>query len=200
MQSSIIKPFLCLTLLLFGLVGCLAASTEQPFEDAYTVVTEASISADDVLPRPTGDVILVVSGQIGKSNSAENSETKLVEFDRELVESLGLSEFTILDPFEEREVTYRGVLVRDLLNGLQVDASATDMLATALNDYAITIPLEQFHEYPVLMALQSDGEYMTPDYRGPLMFVYPMHQYDFGKLDIPYRDNWIWQIKSIEIQ
>lgn len=205
MQLSTIKMRLCLkgSLLLFmGLLlsSCIAGLTKPKFEDAYTVVTEATISTDSSLAMPDAEPILTISGLIGKSNVTEGVEKPTLLLDRPLLESFGLVEYTLPDPFEEREITYRGVLIRDLLNLLEADSSATELYVVALNDYAVSIPIAEVYEYPVVLALQADGEYMTPDYRGPSMFVYPMHQYDFDKLGIQYRTNWIWQIKSVEVR
>jgi hypothetical protein len=111
---------------------------------------------------------------------------------------VGVVEYTVTDPFEERPITYRGVLMRDLLTLWQVEEDASQVHLIALNDYKIDIPLAEFNQYPILFALQADGVYMAPDYRGPAMLVYPVDQYKFDVIDV--QRKWIWQIKAIDIQ
>jgi hypothetical protein len=79
-----------------------------------------------------------------------------------------------------------------------VEESATVAQLTALNDYQIDVPLEDFYQYPVLFAMQADGVTMTPDYRGPAMLVYPLDDFAFDLISNKRR--WIWQIKSIELK
>ena len=88
--------------------------------------------------------------------------------------------------------------MRDLLALLQVPKDAQTVYITALNDYAIDIPISDFYEYPVLFALQADGSYMEPADQGPAMLVYPVDQYEFELTQV--KRNWIWQIKSIELK
>jgi hypothetical protein len=68
----------------------------------------------------------------------------------------------------------------------------------ALNDYAVDVPLADLREYPVIFALQADGEYLPVSTRGPAMLVYPYNDFEFEQA--VYNDYWIWQIKSIDVQ
>jgi hypothetical protein len=102
------------------------------------------------------------------------------------------------DPFEDRRIVYQGVLMSELLKLWQVEESATVAQLTALNDYQIDVPLEDFYQYPVLFAMQADGVIMAPDYRGPAMLVYPLDDFAFDLISNKRR--WIWQIKSIELK
>ena len=43
----------------------------------------------------------------------------------------------------------------------------------ALNDYTSEIPIADFQEFGVLMALKRDGAYMPVRDKGPLFIVYP---------------------------
>lgn len=163
------------------------------FEEVYTVVTEAILQPGATIPEPTQDLILTVTGKIQNVN-----HDNAILMDRTTIEAVGLVEYTVTDPFEQRPIRYRGVLMRDLLDLWQVADDATTVQLTALNDYKIDIPLAEFRKYPVLFALQADGVYMQPDYRGPAMLVYPVDQYQFELLAV--QRKWIWQIKTIDIQ
>lgn len=171
----------------------LSCKSEPAYEDAYTVVAEATLHAGVAIPEPQQELLLTVTGKIKKAN-----HDKAILMDRTTIEAVGLVEYTVTDPFEQRPIRYRGVLMRDLLDLWQVADDATTMQLTALNDYKIDIPLAEFRKYPILFALQADGVYMQPDYRGPAMLVYPVDQYQFELLAV--QRKWIWQIKAIDIQ
>ncbi len=86
----------------------------------------------------------------------------------------------------------------NLVDVWQVSEDSKTVRLTALNDYEIDVPIEDFLQYPVMLALQADGEYMQPDYKGPAMLVYPMDHYEFDPITIKRR--WIWQIKAIDFR
>jgi hypothetical protein len=177
-------------LLLFLLVSCDASAK---FDEVYTVVTPAVLKPGAAIPAPQGASILTITGKIGATNKAAG-----IAMDRATIEQAGVVEYTVTDPFEERPVRYRGVLMRDLLALWQVADDAQHVQITALNDYMIEIPIADFRHYPVLFALQADEVYMQPDYRGPAMLVYPVDHYEFDILAV--QRKWIWQIKTINIQ
>lgn len=171
----------------------LSCKSEVAFEEAYSVVAEATLKPGAAIPTPKAELLLTVTGKIGNVN-----RDNAILMDRTTIEAVGLVEYTVTDPFEQRPIRYRGVLMRDLLERWQVANDAITMQLTALNDYKIDIPLAEFHQYPILFALQADGLYMQTDYRGPAMLVYPVDQYHFELLTV--QRKWIWQIKAIDIQ
>lgn len=173
----------------------LAAACKQvvKFDDVYTKVTEATLQAGDAIPTPEQDAVLTVNGKIGTSNTAD-----AIVMDRATIEKVGLVEYTVQDPFADHAITYRGVLMRDLLALWQVPKNAETVQLTALNDYQVDIPVADFYQYPILYAMQADGVYMEPDYQGPAMLVFPVDDYQFDKITV--RRRWIWQIKTIEIE
>jgi len=68
---------------------------------------------------------------------------------------------------------------------------------TALNDYTVDVPIALIRDYPIIFAMQADGEYMPVSDKGPAMLVLPYDDFDFER---PSSDAyWIWQIKSIDI-
>lgn len=182
-----------LLLILSGTASLLSACQTPPeFDSVYTRITEQTLTVGMPIPVPTDTPLLTISGAIGHTNAGNT-----IIMDRATIEQVGLVEYQVTDPFEHRPITYRGVLMRDLLTLWQVDAHAKTMKLTAINDYQVEIPLEDFSMYPVLFAMQADGAYMEVSYRGPAMIVYPIETYEFDT-----RTNqrkWIWQIKSIEL-
>jgi hypothetical protein len=184
-------PWFLLALLLTILAAC--SSSSPDFDSVYKRVTPAQLKAGDAIPEPRGDVILTVAGAVGKTNHGNQ-----ILMDLATIESIGLVEYRVVDPFENRKKLFRGVLMRELVNLWQVDAAATTLDMVALNDYHVDVPIALMREKPLLFALQADGEYMRPDYRGPAMLVFPYGYYKFQR---PLSDAyWIWQIKAITVK
>jgi hypothetical protein len=130
---------------------------------AVAAVTRAR--AND-LPTPTARPVLTVSGKIGGSY-----EDHTVRFDRAALEALGMSGFTTTTPWYDGEVHFEGVLMTRLMEA--TGATGDIVVATALNDYETKIPLSDFPEFKVLLALKRDGQYMPVRDKGPLFIVYP---------------------------
>lgn len=172
------------------MVGCAPAATT---EDVYTVVSEGELAAGDDIPVPSGDVVMTVTGKIGNPNVGD-----AIQMDMETLESVGLVDYAMTDPFEQIPVTFRGVLMSDLLDLWGVPADATILHAVALNDYSVDIPIKDMRDYPVMLATMQNGDYMEVSDRGPLMMVYPYEHFDFDHAI--YDNYWIWQLKSIEVQ
>lgn len=180
--QKLILAALCVVLL----SGCAAPGAP------YTVVTEGTLSVGDPIPLPER-AILTVTGRVGATNSGDS-----IKMDAAGVEAAGQVDYTVEDPFLKTEVTYRGPLVADLLDLWQADPEATTLHITALNDYSIDVPISMMREYPVLLALQADGEYMAVEDRGPAMLVFPYDDFNFER---PATDAlWIWQIATIEVR
>src|SRR5688500_13278502 len=92
-------------MLLAMLAGC-AATTAS--DDVYTVVTEGELSAGDDIPNPTDDVVLSVTGKIGNPNVGNT-----IQMDMATLESVGLVDYALTDPFDKVPVTFRGVLMSE---------------------------------------------------------------------------------------
>jgi hypothetical protein len=178
---------------LLSLLLLISCAKPAEFDKVYTIVTTATLQPGAMIPQPEEEVLLTVSGKIGATNG-----DGIIAMDRAAIEAVGLVEYHVQDPFEDREIVYRGVLMRDLLKLWQVADEAKTIRLVALNDYQIDIPIEDFYQYPVLYAMQADGVYMAPDYQGPAMLVYPVDNYEFDLIAIKRR--WIWQIKQITVE
>jgi hypothetical protein len=176
------------------LVGCGGGEDgSDTTEDSpeYTVVRDATLAPSDTVPAPTGEVVLTITGAISTTNA-----DGALEFDLELLESLQLIEYTTSDlQAEGGDATFTGVLLEDVL-ALAGAEGATNLTATALNDYSVDIPTVDL-EHAVMVATSVNGERMSVERYGPTRIVYP---YESGDLDpTVYDPRWIWQLASIEV-
>lgn len=190
LHSSRVKV-LMLSLLLVTVAAC--GSSAPTIKTVYTEVTKAALKPGDKIPAPSGDVILTVTGKIGTTNT-----DKAIQMDLKMIESAGLVDYKVKDPFEKKDTIFRGPLMSNLLDLWQVAKDATKLHIVALNDYVVDVPITEVQKYPVIFALQQDGQYMPISTRGPAMLVFPYNDFTFN--ETVYNDYWAWQIKSIDIQ
>lgn len=177
------------------LVALLVTACGAPaFNSVITPVTQAQLHPGDPIPVPAdGEVLFTISGLIGAPNVNDR-----IEMDMDVVESVGMVDYSVMDPFVDQQITYRGPLMSDLMAVWQVSPQATVANMVALNDYTVHVPMDILRNYPVVFAVQANGEYMSIEDRGPAMLVLPYDDYTF---DRPASDAyWIWQIKSIEFE
>jgi hypothetical protein len=180
-------------LVTFSLLLLTACNASPKPESIYTQVTEAKLKPGDAIPVPAADSsILSVTGKIGTTNSGDH-----IEMDRSTIESVGLVDYKVDDPFDKRPTVFRGVLMSQLLDLWKVPADATTLELVALNDYKVSIPISDLRKYPVIFALQQDGQYMLIASRGPAMLVYPYAHFQFDRQK--YDTYWVWQIASITV-
>ena len=113
------------------------------------------------------------------------------------LEELGLSNLTTQSPWSDAEQTFSGVLLRTLINAIGIRTGT--LTATALNDYAVTIPVADFMKHDVLLATQREGRYLSIRDRGPLWVIYPWSSEPSLQNEMYYARS-IWQLNRIEIR
>ena len=144
------------------------------------------------LGKPTGKVILTISGNISQTNAGEKAE-----FDREMLEALGMTEVKQHTPWTDGEQTFSGVLGSKILNA--VGAQGVTVIARAVNDYEVEIPVSDLQNYPVLFAMKQGGRYMRLRDKGPLWIIYPYEKYpELATSET--REKWIWQLSTIIVR
>ncbi len=144
------------------------------------------------LGMPQESPILTISGSISAKNAGETAQ-----FDRAMLEKLGMESFTTTTPWFTGPVEFEGVRLDELLE--MVGADGTEIQAIALNDYKVTVPMEDFAKYNVLLALKRDGEYMPVRDKGPLFIVYPYDEFDELQAQTFYSRS-AWQLKELIVQ
>jgi hypothetical protein len=133
-------------------------------------------------------VILQISGQIGAG--------RVTSFDLAALDRLPQHHFTTRTPWDNGPVRFSGPLLRDVLAAVQ--AQGNEIKATALNDYRITIPLEDAKRFNLLLATRIGGQPIPVRTKGPLFIVYPFDT-DRQLQSNTYYERSIWQLKSIEV-
>lgn len=151
-----------------------------------------SVAIERLLPPPSGPVLLTIDGAISHTN-IDNS----AQFDALMLSSLNSYTLATETSVSDGVSYFEGFLLRDLLEW--VGAEGEQVIATALNDYIVEIPLNDFYQYDVLAATHMNSEALTPRDKGPLWIVYPRN--DHPELqDIRYDYRWVWQLNGLTVE
>jgi hypothetical protein len=142
------------------------------------------------IPAAAGD-FLVVSNSINPAQA----EVRFSEADL-----LALPQVTIRTKteFSDGVVEFVGPLARDAV--ALIDAgTATSVHLVAANDYSINIPLSDFTNYDVILAMQANGKRLSLRDKGPIWLMYPLD--DHTELQDPvYNIRLIWQLTVMELR
>ncbi|MGL4287834.1 MAG: molybdopterin-dependent oxidoreductase, partial [Phreatobacter sp.] len=144
------------------------------------------------LAAPTDRVMLTISGKISVTNVGNTAQ-----FDRAMLEALGLVSFETATPWHSGPQKFEGVSIAKLLR--TVGASGDRIQAIALNDYTTEIPVEDFTRYNVILALKRNNEYMPVRDKGPLFIVYP-YDSDPELRSQKYYSRSAWQLAQIIVR
>ncbi len=164
-----------------------------------SLVGAAALVALAVLPalaqplaKPTERPLLEVTGKIKVTNDGDKAA-----FDLKLLESVGVTKTKTSTAWTEGTPEFEGVKLQALLDRL--GASGDAVIAVALNDYKVEIPIADFKNYPVILAYRMNGEILKVREKGPLWIVYP--QDDFPALkNKETQSKWVWQVKELRVK
>lgn len=174
MQTSVRKPVAAVAIVLALVAGWVpgAAATD--------------------LPQPSGPVLLTVNGAIARTNGPG-----IAQFDLPMLEALGITSFTTSTIWTEGESLFQGVLLGVLLDHLGADG--TEVVATAINEYRVTIPLEDVGPEAPIIAYRRDGAPMPLRNKGPLWIVYPYDSNPDYRTEIVHSRS-IWQMEHLSVR
>ncbi|MBO9410774.1 MULTISPECIES: molybdopterin-dependent oxidoreductase [unclassified Ruegeria] len=143
------------------------------------------------LATPTGEVVLTISGhiaQIGPDGAAQ--------FDMEMLQALPSRSFETSTIWTEGKTSFVGVPLSVLLE--QIGADGAVIRATAINDYAVEIPVSSISALDPIVAYEMDGAAMSRRQKGPLWIVYPYDSDTQYQTEVIYSRS-IWQLDRLEI-
>ena len=152
---------------------------------ASVVILLATLSASAAFAA--GDVLLTLT------DSDSGTVIEMTEADL-----LALEQFTVLteNEFVNGLAEFSGPLARDvvaLLNKPEFES----LTLTAINDYAVEVPIFDIVNYDVIFALSQNGVKFSVRDKGPIWVIYPMT--DNAELqDRVYNDRLIWQLVRVD--
>ncbi|MEC9482246.1 MAG: oxidoreductase [Halomonas sp.] len=158
----------------------------------FTILLAPSATYAGGLPVPTGPVLLVVSGDLAHTNIGDEAH-----FDYAMLTDLGMQEIRTHTPWTEGLSRFEGPLGRDLLAA--VGARGDNLKVKALNEFVADVPVADFREHDVILALKRDGQRMPVRDFGPMFVLYPFDQ-NPDLLNEKYRFRSVWQVANIHVE
>lgn len=158
----------------------------------FFIIHAITDDAQATIPQPQGEVVLEVFGDFTNKNTESSAA-----FDMPMLMELPVAELTTSTVVTDGIHYFRGFLMRDLLSF--IDANGTIITATALNDYVIEFPANEFDKFDIIVAYAMNNQPLSPRDKGPLWIIYPRDQHPELQ-DIRYDYRWVWQLKRLDIR
>ena len=150
-----------------------------------------SVTANEIA-TPAEKVILTVFGNIEHTNSEQGAQ-----FDRAMLLGLKQTEVSTETPWTNGTPQFEGPLIKDLIGLLGGEGKT--VVATALNGYQISIPMEDIDNHSVVLAIKRNNKVLSVRQKGPLWVIYPWSENEELRSNVYYSRS-IWQLKSLEVR
>ncbi|WP_431052032.1 molybdopterin-dependent oxidoreductase [Roseateles sp. L2-2] len=186
MRGRAVFPFMLIARrsALLGLLTCVLGST---------VATPTwAIPAEPALDLPAGPVVLTVGGALRNANRDGRAA-----FDMAMLEKLPQVSFSTQTPWYPSPRKFTGPLLRDVLAA--AGAQGRTIEARALNDYRVSIPVDDTARYDVIVARLIDDKPMAVRDKGPLFLIYPFDRAPELRNSIFYGRS-AWQLTHLELR
>ncbi|WP_397532593.1 molybdopterin-dependent oxidoreductase [Roseateles sp.] len=144
------------------------------------------------LDVPRGQVVLTLRGRVGKPNRGGEAD-----FDMDMLAALPQHSITQATPWYAGPRKFTGPLLRDVLSAAVVSGRSVE--AIAINDYRVTIPMEDLQNHAVILARLLDEQPMPLREKGPLFIVYPFATDPKLRSSLYYSRS-AWQLRTLEVR
>lgn len=157
-----------------------------------------------------GPALLTVSGKIRAGNRGASDSfmdslfafhditfDRAYSFDQQALEALPQHTATVRASDWPATHTFEGPLLSDVLKAAGAIGDATARFH-ALDGYGAELDMKTVMNYPLILALKADGNYLGLGGRGPLWLVFPIH--DFPELARESDAGWSWATFHIEVE
>lgn len=143
------------------------------------------------IAAPSGTPILTISGDIEKTNVGDT-----LVFDADTLAALGSVEIETSTIWTDGVDTFQGIPLKTLVD--LVGADGGTLLASAINDYTVEVPVSDAVENGPILAYLLNGAPMSVRDKGPLWIIYPYDQNADYRSEVTYSRS-IWQLDRIEV-
>jgi hypothetical protein len=154
---------------------------------AAMAVALLALLAQPSLAEP---VLTVTGGPDAAGNSIE------ISYDLAALQAMPKSSFETTTMWTEGTQSFEGVALHTLLEMLNVTSGK--VIASAINDYRIEIPVADITPEAPVIAFLRNGAEMTVRDKGPLWIVYPYDSDPQYQSEVVFSRS-IWQLNRIEI-
>jgi len=154
---------------------------------ASLVILLATTASAQSSATPNGDVVLSVTGAVNQDPTV---------FDLEMLMALDETVIETTTIWTEGAQVFQGVGLDVLMEALGV--SQGTLLATAINDYTVEIPVSDAVAGGPIIAYKLNDATMSVRDKGPLWVVYPYDSSPDYRTEVIYSRS-IWQLDRIEV-
>jgi len=170
--------------------GCGGSDERGVAAERFAEVGADSLTTQNAVPAPTGEVVVVLSGALSRPNVGSS-----VQFDMATLERLGLHEGVVFEPWEKIDMSFTGVTLERLLDSVGASANATSIHITALDDYQVDVSMTEIRSGSIILATRQNDAPIAVDKGGPTRIVFGT-----GTASGENPDQWIWSVARIEIR
>ncbi|UZD89990.1 molybdopterin-dependent oxidoreductase [Cognatishimia activa] len=149
------------------------------------------VSAAEEITAPSGPVILTVTGDIARTNGEGAAH-----FDLQMLAEMPVTTFETTTIWTEGAQLFTGVELHTLAEKLGVQGD--HLVASAINDYHVEIPMTDAQVGGPILAYMRNGEVMSVRNKGPLWIVYPYDSNVAYRTETIYSRS-IWQLDRIKV-
>jgi len=122
---------------------------------------------------------------------------EVTEYDLQALEALGATTFETTTIWTEGMQSFTGVPLATIAAALGIEGGV--FVASAINDYAVEVPVPQSAEGGPIIAYRNNGALMSVRDKGPLWIVYPYDSTPDYQSELIYSRS-IWQLDRIEMK
>ncbi len=148
--------------------------------------------AEVLAQKPAGAVLLTITGPV-----AGQAAPMTRHLDQAMLAALPQASFTTTTIWTEGPQTFTGVPLSALLAATGMTGRA--ILARAINDYSVEIPVETWPAEGPIVAYLRNGKPMSVREKGPLWIVYPYDARSDYRSEVIYSRS-IWQLDRLELK
>jgi hypothetical protein len=112
------------------------------------------------------------------------------------LDTLEQIEFTTTTIWTDENIVFSGVPLRALLTHLDLDGETIELVA--LNDYAVSMPIDAIEDNVPIIATRMNGETMSVRDKGPYWIVYPYDSNPVYQTETVYARS-IWQLNRLNV-
>lgn len=116
----------------------------------------------------------------------------------EEIESIGVTELEILDPFDSKTNRYKGIWL-DQFAAHFAKPGVTHLTFIAIDEYEISFERKEWTNTRILLVTKVNDKYIDLEHKGPLRIIFPDFnpKTDNSKENLP---KWIWMITRVQFK
>lgn len=159
---------------------------------AIPVLLAATAARSQPTSQPRARILLEVTGRLAAPHAGSAAR-----FDLDMLDRLPQAGFSTRTPWMDGPRHFSGVSGAGLVEA--VGAGGVEVVASAINDYRVTIPVEDFRQSGLIIATRLNGEPIPVREKGPLWVIYPFDAEPRLRNEVFFGRS-IWQLRRLEFR